>query len=94
MKNEYKFTLDEKVTVWNRKNFCIEAETKEEAEKIALELVKNAEDIDFYHSEYVFESEELIEPQANNGYATIVLMSNNDRNSKVMYENDSYKPLN
>ena len=93
MKQEFDFILDEKVNVWNRKKFSIEAETKEEANKIALELVKNSEDIDFYDSEYVYESEELMDILKNNGNPTIVLMENTERNSSIIYEND-YRTIN
>ena len=94
MKKEYNFILDEKVNVWNRKKFSIEAETKEEANKIALELVKNSEDIDFYNSEYVYESEELMDILKNNGNPTIVLMGNTEKNSNIIYENDYRNPNN
>lgn len=88
MKQEFNFTLDEKVNVWNRKQFSIDAETIEEARNKAIELVKNAEDIDFYDSEFVYESEELMDILHNNGNPTIVLMDNQKRNSTIIYEND------
>jgi PHD/YefM family antitoxin component YafN of YafNO toxin-antitoxin module len=88
MKQEFDFILDEKVNVWNRKQFSIEAETIEEARNKAIELVKNAEDIDFYDSEYLYESEELMNILHNNGNPTIVLMQNSEKNSNIIYEND------
>jgi hypothetical protein len=88
MKQEFDFILDEKVNVWNRKQFSIEAETMEEARNKAIELVKNAKDIDFYDSEYLYESEELMNILHNNGNPTIVLMQNSEKNSSVIYEND------
>jgi hypothetical protein len=88
MKQEFDFILDEKVNVWNRKQFSIEAETMEEARNKAIELVKNAEDIDFYDSEYLYESEELMNILHNNGNPTIVLMQNSEKNSSIIYEND------
>jgi len=88
MKQEFNFILDEKVNVWNRKQFSIEAETIEEARQKAIELVKNAEDIDFYDSEFVYESEELMDILQNNGNPTIVLMDKLERNSSIIYEND------
>jgi predicted DNA-binding protein (UPF0278 family) len=92
MKQEFDFILDEKVNVWNRKKFSIEAETMEEARAKAIELVKNADDIDFYDSEFVYESEELMDILHNNGNPTIVLMENLERNSSIIYENDFRKP--
>lgn len=88
MKQEFDFILDEKVNVWNRKQFSIEAETIEEARNKAIKLVKNAEDIDFYDSEYLYESEELMNILHNNGNPTIVLMQNSEKNSSIIYEND------
>ena len=92
MKQEFDFILDEKVNVWNRKTFSIEAETIEEAKTKAIELVKNAEDIDFNHSEFVYESEELMDILHNKGEPTIVLMQNSGKNSKIIYENDFRLP--
>lgn len=89
---EFDFILDEKVIVWNRKTFSIEAETIEEAKAKAIELVVNAEDIDFDYSEYIYESEELMNPLHNNGNPTIVLMQNNEKNSSIIYENDFRVP--
>lgn len=87
MKKEFEFTLDEKITIWNRKQFTIEAETMEEARQKAIELVENEEDIDFYSSEYLHETEELMELSKNDGHATIVLMHNEGRNTNNIYEN-------
>ena len=87
MTNKFEFTLDEKMTIWNRKQFTIEAETLEEAKKKAIELVENEEEIDFYSSEYIYETEEPLELSKNDGHATIVLMHNAGRNTNNIYEN-------
>ena len=87
MKKEFEFTLDEKMTIWNRKEFTIEADTIEEARQKAIELVENGEDIDFYSSELLDETEELMDVSKNDGYATIVLMHNQGRNTNNIYEN-------
>lgn len=87
MKKEFEFTLDEKMTIWNRKQFTIEAETIEEARQKAIELVENGEDIDFYSSELLDETEELMDVSKNDGHATIVLMHNEGRNTNNIYEN-------
>lgn len=88
MKKEFEFTLDEKMTIWNRKQFTIEADTIEEAKKKAIELVKNGEEIDFYSSEYIYETENPLELSKNDGHATIVLMHNAGRNTNNIYENN------
>ena len=87
MTKEFEFTLDEKMTIWNRKQFTIEAETLEEAKKKAIELVENGEEIDFYSSEYIYETENPLEVSKNDGHATIVLMHNAERNANNIYEN-------
>ena len=87
MKKEFEFTLDEKMTIWSRKQFTIEADTMEEARQKAIELVENEEEIDFYSSEYLHGTEDLMELSKNDGYATIVLMQNEGRNTKKIYEN-------
>ena len=87
MKKEFEFTQDEKMTIWNRKQFTIEADTMEEARQKAIELVENGEDIDFYSSELLDETEELMDVSKNDGYATIVLMQNSGRNTNNIYEN-------
>jgi hypothetical protein len=88
MKKEFEFTLDEKMTIWNRKQFTIEADTIEEAKQKAIELVKNGEEIDFYSSEYIYETENPLELSKNDGHATIVLMHNAGRNTNNIYENN------
>ena len=87
MKKEFEFTLDEKITIWNRKQFTIEADTIEEARQKAIELVENEEEIDFYSSEYLHGTEDLMELSKNDGHSTIVLMQNEGRNTKKIYEN-------
>ena len=87
MKKEFKFTLDEKMTIWSRKQFTIEADTMEEAKQKAIELVENEEEIDFYSSEYLHGTEDLMELSKNDGHATIVLMQNEGKNTKNIYEN-------
>jgi hypothetical protein len=87
MKKEFEFTLDEKMTIWNRKQFTIEADTMEEARQKAIELVENGEEIDFYSSEYIYETENPLELSKNDGHATIVLMHDEGRNTNNIYEN-------
>jgi len=87
MTQQFEFTLDEKMTIWNRKQFTIEAHTIEEAKQKAIELVENGEEIDFYSSEYIYETEHPLELSKNDGNATIVLMYNAGRNTNNIYEN-------
>lgn len=72
---QFEFYQDCKVTVWTRQNFTIEAESYEEALKIAekykTEDAKSDIDCDSY--ETLFDTEEPILPEENNGYRTIEL---------------------
>ena len=92
MKQEFDFILDEKVTIWSRKNFSIEAETIEEAEKLAKKMVIDSDEIDFHYQDFVNESTELMDIAQNKGYPTIVLMSDDRKNSKIIYKNDCRTP--
>lgn len=73
--NEYSFYQDVKVEIWQRQYFTIKADTKEEA----LEEVEKykrrdvSEDFIVEHSEYLFETESMLSPEENGGYATIEL---------------------
>ena len=61
--------------------------TIEEARQKAIELVENGEEIDFYSSEYLHETEELMDISKNDGHETIVLMHEAERNTNVIYQN-------
>lgn len=73
--NEYSFYQDVKVEIWQRQYFTIKADTKEEA----LEEVEKykrrdvSEDFIVENSEYLFETECMLSPEENGGYATIQL---------------------
>jgi hypothetical protein len=48
MKQEFDFYIDEKITIWNRLKFSVEAETLEEAKDMAkFMIINDREDIDF-----------------------------------------------
>lgn len=72
--NKFEFYVDEKVTVWTRNKIYVRAYSYEEAEKILLDCVKedpkNVYDMDISGSEYLYETEELMTPEENNGWAT------------------------
>ena len=88
MKQEFDFILDEKVNIWSRKKFSIEADTIEKAREIAKKLViEDSDELDFYDCDFVYESEELMDIKDNNGNPTIVLMENTEKNSNIIFEN-------
>lgn len=72
---QFEFFQDFKVAVWRRQSFTIEAESYEEALKIAekYKTVDAASDLYCDSCETLFETEELIHPEENNGNRTIEL---------------------
>lgn len=88
MKQEFDFYIDERVRIWNRLKFCVEAETLEEAKEKALYmLIKEREDIDFWDSEILHDTLTEMEPEDNEGNATLELYC--DTNNEMLYDNAS-----
>jgi hypothetical protein len=97
MKQEFDFYIDEKITIWNRLKFSVEAETLEEAKDMAKFMTTNdREDIDFDDTILLYDTMEVIEPEENNGNSTLELycQENNDNNEdELIYENYQAKIL-
>lgn len=72
---KFKYYQDQLVKVWERRNFTIEAETQEEADKIAKEIAKSnyqvyteeMDEVEFTDQETLFDTEETISLEENNG---------------------------
>ena len=74
MKQEFDFYIDEKVTIWNRFKFSVEAETLDEAkEKAKIIAINEREDFDFDDSLFLHDTMETIEPEENDGNSTLEL---------------------
>ena len=83
---EKTFYLDSKVTIWTRSNFTVEGETEEECQRKMIEYVeKNGNQIineayegedgvSFFDNEVLYETEECMNPEENDGQATIEIM--------------------
>lgn len=83
---EFDFYIDEKVTIWNRLKFSVEAETLKEAKEKAIYMTtKDREDIDFYDSEILHDTLTELEPEDNQGNSTVELYCEND--ADLIYEN-------
>jgi hypothetical protein len=97
MKQEFDFYIDEKITIWNRLKFSVEAETLEEAKDMAIFMTTNdREDIDFDDTILLYDTMEVIEPEENNGNSTLELycQENNDNNEdELIYENNEAEIL-
>ena len=82
----FNFYKDEKVTIWNREHFTVEAETQEEANIKVLEAIKNGDISDFQHttSKYMYDTVEELSVDENYGNPTIEIYNTND---KLIYHN-------
>ena len=68
----FNFHIDEKVSVWNRHYYSIEAKNKKEAiEQMKKEL--ETPDYDKRHSEILFDTEETMTPEDNGNQPTMEL---------------------
>ena len=86
MKQEFDFYIDEKVTIWNRFKFSVEAETLDEAkEKAKIIAINEREDFDFDDSLFLHDTMETIEPEENDGNSTLELFCKED--DELLYEN-------
>ena len=85
-KKEFDFVLDTKMTIWSRQKFNIEAANLDAAKEIAKKMVQDGEEIDPYDVDFIYETEEVMEPEQNEGHATVVLMYKEKDNS-IIYKN-------
>jgi hypothetical protein len=86
MKQEFDFYIDEKITIWNRFKFSVEAENLDEAkEKAKFMTMNEREDIDFDDSLLLYDTMEVIEPEDNDGNSTLELFCKED--DELLYEN-------
>ncbi len=83
---EFYYYYDEKVTVWRRNHFTIEAESQEKANAMAIENVIEPWGIKIDEGDYLYETEEGISPENNEGNSTIELYSKEDGHN-LLYEN-------
>lgn len=75
---EFEFYQDVKCTIWQRQYISVKAESKEEALKMVEKF--KTKDASAYmmttYSEFLYETEELVLPEENDGYHTIELYDN------------------
>ena len=83
---EFDFYIDERVMIWNRLKFSVEAETLEEAKDMAIFMVtQDREEIDFYDFELLHDTLTELEIEDNDGNSTIELYCEKD--TDLIYEN-------
>ena len=86
MKQEFDFYIDERVRIWNRLKFSVEAETLEEAKDMAIFMVtQDREEIDFYDFELLHDTLTELEIEDNDGNSTLELYCEKD--TDLIYEN-------
>lgn len=85
MTQEFDFYMDEKVVVWRRQKFNIEAENIEAAKIKIKAMIEAGEDFDPWDSETLYESMDALPVDKNEGNSTIIIFSDNA--SQVIYEN-------
>lgn len=79
--NNHTFYVDRKVTIWVRERHQVEAETYEEAEKQMIDSFKdNWYDNTFVDQEWLYDTQEDLEPGDNDGFATIEMYSEDKPN--------------
>lgn len=79
----YRYYSDEKITIWRRSYYEIEAETKEEADSLAIEGISNG-DLDVYDSEFLYATEEPLTPKENEDNPTFEIY---DEEDELLYTN-------
>ncbi len=90
---KFQFYQDVKCTVWQRQFFEIEAETEDEAKRIAFKYKDSdvSSDECMKNSEWLFDTEELMTPEENDGQSTIELYLDGEETPFVSNGSDESK---
>lgn len=93
IKQEFEFTVDEKVSIWIRSEISIPAYSYEEAEKILIDSIKEDPtkiyDMASNCAEYLYETEEALTPEENDDCATLEIYKGNDTTQEnLIYSNE------
>jgi len=82
---QFKFYQDAKCTIWRRSHFDVTADSYDEAVE-KLKALKNKDlagddydDIEFTESEILFDTEEQLSPEENEGYSTLEILDPENR---------------
>ena len=79
----YEYYSDEKISIWRRSYYSVDAENKEEADLIAIEGISNG-DLDVYDSEFLYDTEEYLTPKENKDNSTFEIY---DEEHELLYTN-------
>lgn len=83
----FSYYFDEKVALWNRNYFTVDAETKEEADQIAKDYILEKDidwEIDITFSEYLYDTSSNLSVEENGGEPTLELFTDED---ELLYVN-------
>lgn len=69
----FELIVDEKVSTWIRSYITVEAETLDQAVDMCIESGADCA-TDTLDSEYIYECEERLNPEQNDGFATVEVM--------------------
>ena len=77
MKKTYKLAIEEKVIVWKRTLVEVDANSEREALEKSLDYINNqrVEDISLDSEEYIYETEEKMAPEDNDGCSTLEIFN-------------------
>jgi hypothetical protein len=92
---EFEFYIEERLMIWNRLKFSVEAETLEEAkEKAKYMVTKEREDIEFWDNIMLYDTLTEMEIGDNEGNPTLELYC--DKDAELIYDNanEDIKPIN
>lgn len=71
----FNFVVEKKISMWKRENIVVEAKNEKEAQKIMKSILDGSEEsmngIHTSSEEYIYETEEVLDPKYNMGHATL-----------------------
>lgn len=93
--SEHAFYIDQKMTVWERHKYLVEAESYEEAKRKMIEefndlCIGENEGQGFQESEILFDTMENITPEENENQPTVELV--NEHNKTILTNYDEPRP--
>jgi len=86
----FDFYLDQKVTTWMRTHFEVEAETVEEAKKLAIEKYESG-DLEEISWDEIDGVKETLEPEDNGGESTVEIFLDGEKKVEIFNNEQTEK---
>jgi hypothetical protein len=86
----FDFFLDQKVTTWMRTPYSVEAETVEEAKKIAIEKYESG-DLEEISWDEIDGVKETLEPEDNGGESTVEIFLDGEKKVEIFNNEQTEK---